>query len=172
MNWARNHKISMFLSFWMLWSTVGIKLYLEYCACHEAIQASLFMPDDESCPTGVFAIVNFPEEEDAEHQHACCSPEKLPVAPEPSCCKSDSTIPSCPPEGCDSHDVQEYKVTTPFLLSGQDLPVFAVAITRISPLLLVPEHHYAEESLNDIPFHSSPHPTGRQCRIAFQSFLC
>lgn len=172
MNWARNHKISLFLSFWMLWSTVGIKLYLEYCACHEAIQASLFKPDEASCPTGVFVVAAFEESEDADHEHACCKSEPASPPSNASCCSIQENIPGCPPEGCDSQDVQEYRVTNPYLLSGQDWPEFSVALTGWSPLLLDQEYLPFQDQPVVVPFHPSPHPTGREFRIRFQSFLC
>lgn len=172
MQWARNQRMGIFLSFWMLWSTVGIKLYLEYCACHEAIQTSLFAPDDSACLSGTIVSLDAHVSEDGHPEHGCCQ-TTTPVEPTAhSCCSASADLPVCPPEGCDSQDVQEYRVTTPFLLSGQDWPVFQAPMLVSRPHLSLQEIRVESSTLLKRSQQDYFLPAGRQNRILFQSFQC
>lgn len=171
MHWARDRRLGFLLSFWLLWSTVGIKLYLEYCACHEAIQASLFAPEDKSCGTDKWADYVAMGDEHAGEAHGCCLPPDSEAPASASCCKAGHDIPVCPPEGCDSHEVREFKVSTPFLLSSHDWPdVHPCAFLPITSFE-VPEREAAVADHFPVERHECSY-SSRFYRILYESFLC
>lgn len=159
MNWFRNSRLSLFLSFWMLWSTAGIKLYLEYCSCAEDLKLSIFESHDNKCSDHEVAALIGDQQSGEEDDH--------------NCCKSTMDTPTCPPEGCDSQDVQEYKVQSPFIPSASDelnadLPPFLA--TGLLASLQVDGDIFREKINNEWPDHL--YRSALQYRIYLQSFLC
>jgi hypothetical protein len=157
--WFRDSRLNLFLSFWLLWSTVGIKVYLEYCSCAQDIHFNLFEVQNNSCSDGGDYIVNI--------NHSKTGDIKTK-----SCCTAKAEVPECPPKGCDSQDVQEFKVHSPFIPSSSDrlsiefdLDVFAAihadAINErytINPVYSL--------QLSDVYLSSLEY------RVLIQSFLC
>lgn len=129
MSWARNPWFSIVLASWMLWSSVGIKLYIQYCLCFDQISTSLVELPSDPChseqsekPTCHKLVADKPACHHPGEKESCCS-----VATEAQ------AIECCSDHECQSNQSQEFKIASPFLLSqissDDALPDFTPALS-------------------------------------------
>jgi hypothetical protein len=136
----------------MLWSSVGIKLYIQYCLCFDKISTSLVELPRDPCHT------------ERDEQPAC---HKL-IADKPACHHSGEkddahcAIASekqasecCNEHTCQSNQSQEFKIVSPFLLSqvsSEDvLPDFTPALPITYPKLTSLEFLQPTITIEDPP---------------------